>query len=55
MFQSRDQLVDYLIKTIENGCRVEEKYVNRINQFFDKRDNHNCKRTYEAIKLLEEE
>ncbi len=52
VFYEADQVVAYLINLIENGCRIEEQYRKRIHAFFDHRDNHNCERTYEAIKRL---
>ena len=48
----KDELVSYLIKLIESDCKIEPQYLDRINSFFTLRDNHNCERTYEAIKNL---
>ena len=41
-----------LIKYIENDCKIEEKYVERINQFFKFDDNKNCKRVCDEIVKL---
>lgn len=49
VFVDSDQVVSYLINLIDNDCKIEEKYLDRINVFFNRRDNHNCERTYKAI------
>ena len=45
----KKQVIEALIRYIENKFKLEEKYTHRINDFFDLRDKENCKRTYEAI------
>ncbi len=40
---------DYLIKSIANDFIIEEKYMNRIHDFFPLIDRNNCKRIYEII------
>lgn len=47
-----NDLVREIIKILQNGAQPEEKYIKRINDFFDVRDNNNCKRVYEAIKNI---
>ena len=47
-----DKLIEYLIVLMENECPIEKRYLDRINSFFAFRDDHNCERTYEAIKYL---
>lgn len=49
VFEKNDQVISYLMKMIENDCELEKKYHDRITTFFDRRDNHNCERTFEAI------
>lgn len=44
-----DDIVDYVIKEMNNHCIIEPIYHNRINAFFTLRDDKNCQRTYEAI------
>lgn len=42
-------LVEKVIKTIDNGCEMEEKYKRRVNEFFKYIDKNNCKRVYNWI------
>lgn len=53
-FDNCDDLRQYIFKMIEEQCRQPEKYELRVKEFFNIRDNHNCERTYNAIKKLEE-
>ena len=51
-----DNFIDvrkYILDMIDSGCRQLEKYDLRVKTFFDLRDNHNCERTYNALKELE--
>ncbi len=41
--------VEEIVKQIENGCEIEEKYKDRINEFYEFHDKNNCKRVYEEI------
>ena len=43
------QLISWLNDCIDRNARIEDKYVERINNFFTFRDNHNCERVYNAI------
>ena len=54
VFDNTDQVVKYLAQIIDNGCILEQKYINRINMFFDKRDDQNCARTFEAITSIKD-
>ena len=50
-----DALIDEIESLIKRNGEVSEFYLERINDFFDLRDNKNCERTYAAIiKKLEE-
>lgn len=53
-FDNCDDLRRYIIKMIDEQCRQPEKYEMRVKEFFDLHDNHNCERTYNALKKLEE-
>lgn len=44
-----DETVESVIQCIENECRCEQKYLDRINDFFAYRDKNNCKRILEKI------
>ena len=41
--------VKEIIKCINNDCKLEDKYVQRINKFYTFLDKNNCKRVYEEI------
>lgn len=48
-----DQTLQNIIKTIKNGCVMEDKYKKRCDKFFYYNDNKNCERVYNAILNLE--
>ena len=41
--------VNEIIKYIKNDCKIEDKYLNRIDKFYTFTDKNNCKRVYEEI------
>jgi CDP-glycerol glycerophosphotransferase (TagB/SpsB family) len=41
-----------LIKIINNDCKLEKKYLNRIEKLFKFKDDKNCERVYEEITKL---
>ena len=47
-----DDTVNEIIKAVEGGCALDEKYRARINSFFAYRDKKNSERTLEKIKQL---
>jgi glycosyltransferase involved in cell wall biosynthesis/CDP-glycerol glycerophosphotransferase (TagB/SpsB family) len=47
-----DSTVDNIIKILENGCRLEEEYRDRIDRFFEYNDRNNCERVYKEINTL---
>ncbi len=53
-FDNFSDIRQYIFKMIDNQCRQPEEYEMRVKEFFDLRDNHNCERTYNALKKLEE-
>ena len=44
-----DSTVEAMIRMIENDCKLEPEYEERINSFFAYTDDQNCRRTVEAI------
>jgi CDP-glycerol glycerophosphotransferase (TagB/SpsB family)/glycosyltransferase involved in cell wall biosynthesis len=44
-----DSTVNNIIKVLENGCKLEKKYRDRIDGFFKYNDKKNCERVYNAI------
>lgn len=47
-----DELINQIIKTVENDCKIEEKYLKRIESFYTYHDDKNCDRVYEEIMKL---
>lgn len=47
--KQEEQVVDVLCEYMNNNCKLEEKYENRISRFFTYHDTDNCKRVYEAV------
>ena len=47
-----DQLVDYIIEYMKNGCEMKEIYENRVKAYFLFNDKNNCMRVYNAIRRL---
>ena len=52
---SPDTFIEALIKEVENGFIVEEKYRARAKNYFDHVDKENCERIYNAILECREE
>ena len=44
--------VELLIEYMENGCRLKDKYRERIDRFFPFGDKDNCKRILERIEEI---
>ena len=44
-----DSTVDRLVEYMENGCKLKDKYRERIDSFFAFNDKNNCQRVYEKI------
>lgn len=49
---SYDTLVNAIIKYIESSCKMEDKYVKRVNKMFKFNDKDNSRRVYEAIRSM---
>lgn len=48
--KSHDDLINKIEEYILNDCKMEDKYVDRVNNFFKYTDKNNCKRVYDWIK-----
>ena len=46
---THNEVVDYIITQMENGCIMSDKYKERVNQFFLHHDKGNCERVYNEI------
>lgn len=44
-----ESTVDRIIEYMENDCKVKDKYLERIDNFFAFNDKNNCQRIYEAM------
>jgi len=44
-----EDTVDKIKEYIDTGCLMENKYIERVNNFFKYTDKNNCKRVYEWI------
>lgn len=47
-----ESTVNEIIKFIDNDCKINKKYDQRINKFYRFHDKNNCKRVYEEIKKI---
>lgn len=45
-----DKMIEELCAYMENECKMIEKYVKRVEDFFAYTDHNNCKRIYEIVK-----
>lgn len=41
-----------IIKSIDNNCELEKKYIDKINKFYSYDDKNNCERIYNEIKKI---
>lgn len=48
-----DSTIDRIIEYMQNGCKLKDKYRERIDRFFAFNDQNNCQRVYEKIMELE--
>lgn len=53
VYYDYESTLNGIIETIENGCKMKEEYVNRVENFYFKFDTNNCKRVYEEILKLD--
>ncbi len=44
-----EQLVDLLCEYMETGCKMKQKYIDRVDDFYLHHDHENCKRIYEEV------
>lgn len=52
IIDNHEDLILGLIDSLENDCKISEKYKARIEDFYEHTDNNNCQRVYEAIKEM---
>lgn len=46
---SSEQLVDTLCGYMRNGCKMKQKYIDRVDDFYNFHDHSNCERIYKEI------
>lgn len=44
-----EQLVNTLCAYMENGCKMSQKYIDRVDDFYNYHDHNNCERIYKEI------
>lgn len=49
IIKDEDDLIAKIKEYIENDCKMEEEYIERVNKFFKYHDKNNCKRVYDWI------
>lgn len=49
VLDDENKLVDEVIKTVKNNYKIEDKYLNRMNSFFEINDANNCERIYRVL------
>ena len=48
-----NDLVDRIIEYINNECKMKEKYIRRVNNFFEYNDKNNCERVLKKVYEIE--
>ena len=49
VLNTKKEVIDEIEKSINNNCKLENKYKNRIEEFYCYNDTNNCKRLYDII------
>ncbi len=49
VFDTEAETVDYVIESFANGFPLDKIYAERVENFFEFRDNNNCKRNFDAV------
>ena len=49
VIKNENEVVNKIINYVKTNYKVEEKYISRMNEFFEIKDRNNCKRIYEEI------
>ena len=50
--KNKDDLVSLVIEYMKSSCKMKEKYINRVDEFFTYKDANNCKRIHDEISKL---
>ena len=49
VFKTEKELIKSVKNYLDNDCKMEEEYANRIDSFYKYKDKNNCKRVYDVI------
>lgn len=49
---NQDDLIDLIEDYLDNGCKMKDEYIKRVENFFAFNDKNNCKRVYDLAKKL---
>ena len=49
IFNDKKRLLSEISQIINNDCKMDEIYLNRVNTFFPIRDTHNCERVFNEV------
>lgn len=52
IFKHEEKIVEYISSLLDNKCKIENAYLERIESFFRFFDNNNCLRVYDEIRRL---
>lgn len=50
--RTEEDLISTIGRHVENDCKMEDKFIRRVDEFFRFTDRNNCKRVYENIKEI---
>lgn len=50
--ESYEETLAAIVNYLESDCRMERKYMDRVDRFFTFKDRNNCSRVYNAIRAL---
>ena len=50
--RSEDELIDLIEDYMKNDCKMKDKYLRRVDEFYLYTDKNNCKRVHETIKKI---
>ena len=50
--KTEDELVEFLEEYMENDCKMKEKHIENVENYFTFTDKNNCMRVHEAIKKI---
>jgi len=53
VYSDYQSVVNRITEYIEQGCKMEEEFINRVNKFYSFTDTNNSKRVYEAINKID--